>query len=105
MVANVQVGTDDFFGVLTATEIYGGYIGYYFLPTVSLTDVAASSGEVVTSLVVPLGAVVTRAVLRVGATAPGTTTVGGIATVRAASGEPDSSSAQLVVDFGTLRTV
>jgi hypothetical protein len=105
MVANLQVATDDFFGVLTATEISGSYIGFYYLPTISLTDIAASSGEVVTRLVVPVGAVVTRAVVEVGASAPGTTVIGGIATVRAASGEPDTPSAQLVVDFGTLRTV
>jgi len=92
-------------GVLTATEISGTYIDFGGLPTISRIDAEVSSSEVLTILLVPLGAVVTRAVARLTASAPGTTSLGGIATVRASAGEPDARSSQLVVDFGTLRTV
>lgn len=91
--------------VLTATEIAGAYAAIAGLPTISRTDVVASSASVTTSLLVPLGAVVTQAVARVVAAAPGTTTIGGIAGVRASAGEPDALTSELVVDFGTLRTV
>ena len=93
------------FGVLTATEIYGGVIGGFLLETVSLGDAEASSSVVSLELLLPPAAVVTRAVVRVTAEAPGTTHIGGIAAVRAAAGSPDASSDLLVVDFGTLRTV
>jgi len=91
--------------VLTETEIYGGYLGFIDLPTISRTDVEVSTSQVAMELLVAPGAIVTQAVARVTADAPGTTNIGGIATVRAAAGEPASSSTQLVVDFGTLRTV
>lgn len=92
-------------GVLTATEISGTYLDFVGLPTISRIDAEVSSAEVSTILLVPLGAVVTRAVVRLTASAPGTTSLGGIATVRASAGEPDARSNQVVVDFGTLRTV
>ncbi|HEY5981721.1 MAG TPA: hypothetical protein VIT41_19005 [Microlunatus sp.] len=91
--------------VLTATEITGAYLAFVGLPTISRTAIVASSSSVSTSLLVPLGAVVTQAVARVEAAAPGTTTIGGLATVRASAGEPDAMTSELVIDFGTLRTV
>jgi hypothetical protein len=92
-------------GVLTATEISGTYADFVGLPTISRFDAEVSSAKVSTVLLVPLGAVVTRAVVHLTASAPGTTSLGGIATVRASAGEPDARSNQLVVDFGSLRTV
>lgn len=106
MTVSVVGTTKSFTGeVLSALEVSGGYFFLMDLPTISRTNPEVSSAEVATTLQVPLGAVVTKAVVRLSADAPGTTTIGGIATVRAAAGEPDGASDQLVVDFGTLRTV
>lgn len=96
------VGT---FGVLSTMEIAGTYTAFFNLPAISRSDVEASSSLVFTDLSIPTGAVVTRAVVELTADAPGTTPIGGIATVRAAAGQPESSSTKLVVDFKTLRTV
>jgi len=51
------------------------------------------------------GAIVQEVVAVVAAQAPGTTTIGSIAQVRAASGDPSAASDGLVVDFQGLRTV
>ena len=58
-------------------------------------------------VVAPLGqrAVVIDGQVTVTARPAGTTTIGDVATVRAASGDPAGSSTQLVVDFGGMRTV
>ena len=105
IVDGIPAGSLSLVGVLSATEIAGTYIAFLDLPTISRSDPEVSTSQVLTNLLVPPGAVVTRAEVQVSAAAPGTTTIGGIATVRAASGEPDSVSDELVIDFGTLRTV
>jgi hypothetical protein len=75
-------------------------------PNVSFDATSEAGYETAQDLVLPAGAVVTRALLEVSAGAPEfATAVGGIATVRAAAGAPASSSAEIVVDFGVLRTV
>ena len=58
-------------------------------------------------VVAPLGlrAVVIDGQVTITARPAGTTTIGDVATVRAASGNPAASSTQLVVDFGGMRTV
>ena len=91
--------------VLTATEITGTYFAFLGLPTISRTDVVASSSSVSTSLLIPLGVVLTQVRVHIEAGAPGATSIGGIATVRASAGEPDTVTSELVLDFGTLRTV
>lgn len=93
------------FSVLTGIESTTGVIGAIVLPKIVLSEVETSNSTVAVDLAIPAGAVVTRAVVRVRAEAPGQTPIGGIATVRAAAGDPGFASSQLVVDFGTLRTV
>ena len=97
-VVEVMVG-----GVAAPVVITG--VGIYLPPIMISLAATPSSGEVVVDLAVPLGAVVTQVNATVTADAPGRTNIGGIATVRASAGEPASSSTELVVDFGTLRTV
>jgi hypothetical protein len=70
-------------------------------------DATSDAGfETAQDVVLPAGAVVTQAVVRLSAEAPvNPTPVGGIATVRAAAGAPALASRDLVIDFGVLRTV
>ena len=107
MVAFIEsgFGSDVFIDVLSQEEIAGGVIGIIFLPPISLGAVQQSSAQVVVPLGIPPDPSSRKAVVTVTAAAPGTTNVGGIATVRAAAGEPTATSSQLVIDFGALRTV
>lgn len=92
-------------GVLSATELVGGYRAFLDLPTIDRSSIETSATQVVTDLLLPPGAVVTQVLVRITADAPGVTTIGGIATVRAAAGDPTEAAEALVIDFGTLRTV
>lgn len=96
--ATVLFGTESLvFGVGTTATI--PWIESFFA-----TSPAAA--EVATPLPVPAGAVVTEARLHVTAAAPANATpAGGIAAVRAAAGAPASTSTEIVVDFGVMRTV
>jgi hypothetical protein len=107
----IDVGGDVFADVVevmvggVAAPVIIGTVGFYLPPIIISFVATPSSGEVVVDLAVPVGAVVTQVNATVTADAPGRTNIGGTATVRASAGEPTSSSTELVVDFGGLRTV
>lgn len=97
-VPGVEIGGDLVFGVAGVIE------GLF--PLIPFFATSEAGYEVSQDLVLPAGAVVTRAVLSVSAAAPAfATPTGGIAAVRAAAGAPTSSSTEIVIDFGLLRTV
>jgi hypothetical protein len=102
-VENFLVGTDIGFG----TVVFGtAVLAEERFPKVTFDATSEAGYETSQDLVIPAGAVVTRALLEVSAEAPEfATPVGGIAAVRAAAGAPTSSSDEIVVDFGVLRTV
>ena len=85
--------------------LFGPAIGYRDKPRAMFPPATTSGSEVATSLDVPTGAVVDRAVVRVAASAPNRTPIGGVATVRAASGDPESDSDSMIIDFGVMRNV
>jgi hypothetical protein len=90
------------FGSLVITDGIYDLVGIVRL---SAPPATATAAEVPIDVELPAGAVVQGATLRLGADAAGTTFIGDAASVRAASGDPTSSSSQLVVDFGGMRTV
>ena len=85
--------------------LFGPTMGYWEKPIAAFPPATTSGVEVASSLDVPTGAVVDRAVVRVAASAPNRTPIGGVATVRAASGDPESSSDSMIIDFGVMRNV
>ena len=110
-VPQIATGAEDFGDIVEVmiggfgAPIIVGTVGIYLPPIVISPVSTPSSGEVVVDLAVPTGAVVTQVNATITADAPGHTNIGGIATVRASSGEPTSSSDEIVIDFGGLRTV
>jgi len=100
------IGQDSLFSVDPgATSVLLGPLDV-LLPILIAPPPQTDAGyEVTMALAIPAGAVMSKAVLRVAASAPGNTTMGKIASVRAASGPPDSASTGIVLDFGTMRTV
>ena len=64
-----------------------------------------SGRETSSDLLVPAGAVVDQAIVRVAASAPNSTKISDIATVRAAAGDPLASSSDMIIDFGVMRNV
>jgi hypothetical protein len=91
-------------GVLTAEEMNIGIVGGFHLPAISVEAAQVSSREATLDLPVPAGAEVTQAIVRIAASAPGRTGVGGIADVRAAAGDVAATD-DLIIDFGVLRSV
>lgn len=74
-------------------------------PSVALAEAVTSGYEVASTLDVPAGAVVDLAVVRVAASSPNRTPIGGVATIRAAAGDPEASSSTMIIDFGVMRNV
>ena len=108
-----MVGAESFIGKATDLGFGQGVVfgaGFvlddFIIPIISFEAISEAGYETSQDVVLPAGAVVTQALLEVSAGPPPTaTTVGGIATVRAAQGAPASSASAIVVDFGVLRTV
>src|SRR5262245_49879555 len=101
---NELFGLEAFGGL--PNDIVLGVVGIDLLPSIPPLLTSASGYETAQELVLPAGAVVTQAVFTVAAHAPDQEAfVGRIATVRASKGTPTADSAELVIDFGVLRTV
>jgi hypothetical protein len=94
------------FRAMPAEAFFGDLGAIVDRPYLAVFATSASGYEVAEELALPPGAVVTRALFTVAGKAPALPTpVGGIAVVRAAAGAPASSSSELAIDFGVLRTV
>jgi hypothetical protein len=83
-----------------------GFGDLFDVPLLPIVITSEAGYETSQELTLPAGAAVTAAVFTVAGHAPPLeVNVGKIATVRAAAGSPTSSSKELVIDFGVLRTV